>query len=330
VDTDGNIIASNATGIFRVDKITGRLSRIAGVRARGTGPMGVPALQATFHSINNVSVDARGVIYFADQGNLRVVALTPSTLNTPVISSVISPGNFGAGTTLTPGGWLEIYGDQLSTTTRVWSGADFSGTVAPTSLAGVRVRIGGIDAFVQSISPGQVNAVVPDGIVSGNVAVEVSTLLKPGLTVTSDSITMIAAARAPYMLAPPVFSRAGKQYVVGIHSDGVLAGPPGLIPGANFRAIKSGNRIVLYGIGFAGVTPNVPAGNIATVSTSLSNTVVRIAGQDAIVEYAGLAQGYVGLYQFNIIVPSAPSGDAKLEILVDGQPLSQVLYLPLE
>jgi uncharacterized protein (TIGR03437 family) len=141
---------------------------------------------------------------------------------------------------------------------------------------------------------------------------------------------MTAAARAPYMLAPPAFSRNGRQYVTAILPNGAFVGPTGLIPGANFRPARSGDRIVLYGVGFGPTTPAVAAGNIANGLTALPNPRMKLHGIDITFDYAGLASGFVGLYQFNFIVPSAPSGDAKIEISVDGQPLTQALYMTLE
>jgi uncharacterized protein (TIGR03437 family) len=330
VDASGNILASNASAIFRVDKVSGRMNRIAGKTVRGNSSLGVPALQASFNGIANVSVDANGVIYFAEPLNLRVVALTPSTSKTPVITGIITPGNFGAGGTLTPGGWMEIYGDKLSNLTQSWQNNDFTGVVAPTSLGGVSVTVGGIPAFIQLVSPGQINAVVPDGVIPGNAAIEVTVTRVPGDSVTSDAWTMISAPRAPYMLAPPAFSRGGKQYVTAILPSGAFAGPPDLIPGANFRPAKAGDRLVLYGVGFGATTPVVFAGNIANTLTALPDAKIKIAGVDTQVNYAGLANGFVGLYQFNIQVPSVPSGDQRVEITVDGQPLNQLLYINLE
>ncbi|MEO8096353.1 MAG: SMP-30/gluconolactonase/LRE family protein [Acidobacteriota bacterium] len=324
IDSAGNIIIGNNTAVFRVDKATGRMNRIGGKTTRGSGPLG-PALATNFNVVNNVAVDSRGVIYFAEPFSLRVVALTPSTLATPAISGIITPGNFGAGTILSPGGWMEIYGEKLASVTREWAGSDFAGNVAPTSLGGVKVRVQGKDAFVQLISTGQINAVAPDGIVAGNVTVEV--INSNG---TSDSVAMVAGARGPYLLAPPAFSGGGKQYLVGVLPDGAFVGPAGLISGVNFRAVKAGDRVVAYGVGFGGVAPTVAAGNIATSATALPNARVKIGGKDAVTEYAGLAGGFVGLYQFNIVVPSGVTGDARIEFTVDGVPSPQLLYLTVQ
>ena len=330
LDSDGNLIVNNRTAIFRVDRGTNRVRRIAGSAVIGSSPLGVPALQANFHSINNVTVDARGVIYFADQGNLRVVELSPSTSTAPIISGVIAPGAFGAGNTLTPGGWLEIYGDRLSTVTRTWNANDFNGPIAPTLLSGVSVRIGGVNAYVQSISPGQINAVVPDGVIPGNAAIEVTRVLGPGLTTTSDPLAMVMAERAAYLLAPPALSRDNKQYVAAILPNGAFVAPAGLLPGTNARRARTSDRLVVYGIGFGPTEPVVAAGTIASGLKRLENLRIRIGGVEATVEYAGLASGYVGLYQFNFVVPSSSSGDVRFEILLDGVPIQQILYLPLE
>ncbi len=323
VDAAGNLFICNNSTVFRIDKATGRLNRIAGQTIRGNTSPGGPALQMSFNLANNVSLDSRGVIYIAEPFNGRVLALTPSTLATSAVSGIITPGNFGAGTILSPGGWMEIYGEKFATVTREWAGGDFTGVVAPTTLAGVRVRVQGRDAFVQLVSPSQVNAVVPDGITAGNVTVEVV-----NANGASDTVAMVAAARGPYLLAPPSFSAAGKQYVAGILPDGFV-GPPGLIAGANFRAARAGDRVVIYGVGFGGVTPNVAAGNIANVTTALPNVRFTIGGRPATVEFAGLAGGFVGLYQFNIVVPSGVTGDAKLEVTVDGVPVPQTLYFTM-
>ena len=63
---------------------------------------------------------------------------------------------------------------------------------------------------------------------------------------------------------------------------------------------------------------------------ALQNVRIKVGGIETPVDYAGLAGGYVGLYQFNFQMPSVPSGDQKVEIITDGQPLTQVLYMLVE
>jgi adhesin/invasin len=44
-----------------------------------------------------------------------------------------------------------------------------------------------------------------------------------------------------------------------------------------------------------------------------------VGGQPATVQFAGLAPGYAGLYQVNLMVPALSPGDYPLQIAVDGQ-----------
>jgi uncharacterized protein (TIGR03437 family) len=69
------------------------------------------------------------------------------------------------------------------------------------------------------------------------------------------------------------------------------------------------------------------AGSITAQANTLINPVTVMFGNaQAEVEYAGLAPGYVGLYQFNVKVPSVSGGDWPLTVSVGGQTLSQAMY----
>lgn len=319
VDSNGNIFLVDGARIRRVDAVTHTLGTVAGNGTVGFSGDGGPALSAELAGTSGLSQDTHGNIYFCDNGRIRVLS-PPATV--PRIDAPIVAAAFGGGFHITPGTWMEIYGEKLSPTSREWAGSDFNGNQAPTALDNVRVLINGTPAYVDIVSPGQVNAQVPDGIGTGNVSVQV---VSPNGT--SDPVIVSASGRSPALLAPPSFSANQKQYVTGILPDGSYAGPANLIPGAPFRAAQIGETVLLYGIGFGAGTPLVPSGLIDTQSTALPNVTVTMGGISAQVSYAGLVSGYVGLYQFNVIVPSGVSGDAILAMSVDGVPVPQVLYL---
>ena len=90
----------------------------------------------------------------------------------PSISSggVVNGASFAQG--IEPGSWVTIQGQNLSSTTRAWTGADFANGT-PTSLDGVSVSIGGQPAYVYYISPTQVNVIAPD-VTSGSATVTVT------------------------------------------------------------------------------------------------------------------------------------------------------------
>jgi uncharacterized protein (TIGR03437 family) len=248
----------------------------------------------------------------------------PALANPTVTSeSAVSAQAFGGGRTIAPGSWIEIFGSNLTNITREWAGFDFTGSNAPTSLEGVRVSVAGRPAFVRFVSPGQVNAQVPDGIGTGPVNVTVTNGAG-----TSANIAMTAAARAPQVLAPANFRVGTRQYAVATFNDGTtFVARPGEIAGVTSRAARMGDSITLYGVGFGAVLPATAAGAVASGQTSLNNAMVRIGDAPARVTYAGLAPGTVGLYQLNLDVPNVAAGEQRLSVSVDGVANTQELFL---
>lgn len=237
------------------------------------------------------------------------VAVNP---NRPVVQNagVATAGAFGAGRTISPGTWIEIYGSNLAAATREWAGSDFVGRQAPTALDGVSVSIGNQAAFVALISPNQINAQVPAGIGMGPVPLTVKT--PNGV---SEPVLVNAAEASPGLLSPPVFLVDGVQYVAAYHQDQAFVGREGLIPGANFRPARPGDVLTIYGVGFGATSPASPPGVVVTGTPTLPNFTIRLGGASANVLFAGLASSVVGLYQFNFVVPAdAPEGDVLITL----------------
>ena len=102
----------------------------------------------------------------------------------------------------------------------------------------------------------------------------------------------------------------------------------GAIAGVNMRPAKPGETITLYGIGFGPVSPGTAAGSIAAQTNSVTNPVtVQFGSTPAQAQYAGLAPGFVGLYQFNVKVPNVLDGDWALNVQVNGAPVAPDVYL---
>ena len=244
--------------------------------------------------------------------------------NTPTLSAVVSASAFNQNAGLAPGTWLEIYGQNLSSSTRGWGGSDFNGNKAPTSLDGVSVTIGDKNAFVDYISPGQVNVQAPDGIPIGD-GVPVIVTNSSG---SSSAFGLKSSNIAPALLAPSSFDIGGKQYVVAQFSDQTFVGKPGMISGIDFRPAKVGDTVVIYGVGFGPVKPANPAGVICTQANSVVNTPnFRFGQTPATLSYDGLVPGFVGLYQFNVKVPNVSPGDLPLNVDVGGVTLNQSLFI---
>jgi uncharacterized protein (TIGR03437 family) len=86
---------------------------------------------------------------------------------------------------------------------------------------------------------------------------------------------------------------------------------------------SAGDALLIFCTGLGTVSPTVAAG-AATPASPLSHTdnpvTVTIGGQSATVLFAGLAPGFVGLYQVNVTVPKgiAPATNVPLVMTVAG------------
>jgi uncharacterized protein (TIGR03437 family) len=255
------------------------------------------------------------------------VQIYQPALPPPSIGGVVSASAFGEFTSAAPGSWVEIYGSNLASETRGWTGADFTGINAPTSLSGTSVSIGGQAAFIDYISPGQVNALVPSNVGTG---VQPIILMTAAGASTAFNITINAVA--PGLLAPPNFSVGGVQYAVAQFGDGTYVLPTGAISGLTSRPAVPGDIIVIYGVGFGPVTPDIPAGQLVQFSNTLAYSFQAfIGGVAAQAVYDGLAPSYTGLYQLNITVPNVAAGGAMpLTFTVDGVNGTQMLSIAMQ
>jgi uncharacterized protein (TIGR03437 family) len=249
---------------------------------------------------------------------------------TPVISipgGVVTATSYGGFSAIAPATWIEIYGRNLSTTLKqTWGGGDFTGAQAPIALGGTKVTIGGKNAFVDFVSPGQVNAQVPSGLTSGPQPVVVTTVGGASL-----ATTVTVNATQPGILAPAVFKLPAGQYAVALFPDNTtFVLPPGLVTGVATARAKPGDTIILYGVGFGPVSPDISAGLIVQQANLLSGFQASFGGVPATVQFAGLVQGFLGLYQFNITVPQVAAGDAvPFTFTLGGKAGTQTLILPI-
>ena len=247
----------------------------------------------------------------------------------PTITLVESASGFGGFSSVAPGSWVEIYGSNLAPDTGQWAGSDFNGNEAPTSLDGVEVLIGGQKAFVEYISSSQINAQLPSTIATGGPL----PLTVMNETAASSSVNIMVNAVEPGLLAPASFQIGGKQYVVALLPDGATyILPSSAISGVASRPAQPGDTITLYGIGFGPVTPASPAGQIVSEQNQLAQPLQILFGQTpAQLTYDGLAPGFVGLYQFDVVVPQVPDNLlTPLTFNLGGAAGTQALYIAIQ
>ena len=327
LDAAGNLYIADYLNSRIRKVVNGTIMTVAG----GVRPLfsyggdGGLATNAVLNFPSAVAVDGSGNVYVADTQNNAVRILTPVP-SPPVISSggVQTASNFGGFPAAAPGSWIEIYGSSLAPVARSWSTSDFNGIYAPYVLENTTVTVGGQYAFIGYISGSQVNVQVPTNIGPGPQTLYVSTSAG-----TSAPYTINIKLVQPGLDAPPSFQVGGKQYVAAMFPDGTYVAPPGSIPNITSRQAKPGETITIYGVGFGPVTPDTPAGQIATGLTSLNTQIQILFGQTpaSSVPYAGLTPGLVGIYQFNVVVPGIPNNDAvPLSFTLGGVSGAQTLY----
>src|SRR5271157_197865 len=329
---DGSVFLCTAgsshpgTPVYLMSLDGSKIKYLAATDSAGSTDAGIP--KAGF-------LDMGHILFSSDRtGVPQVYTITGFSTTFPAVSApamstggVVSANAFGRFTSIAPGSWIEISGANLASGTRSWTSADFNGVHAPTSLDGTSVTIAGQAAFIGYISPGQVNAQVPSGIATGPQQIAVTTA---GGASAPYSIAVNAVE--PGLLAPPPLKIGGVQYVAAVFPDGAYVLPAGAITGVNSRAARPGDTITLYGIGFGPVAPDIPAGETVEQGNSLVSAFqVRFGQTSAQVVFAGLAPGFVGLYQFNVVVPNVAASDTvPLTFALGGIGVPQTLYTAVQ
>jgi len=196
---------------------------------------------------------------------------------------------------IAPNTWVTIKGGNLSATVRVWDSDDFEGTALPTDIDSVGVTVNGLKAYVEYVSPTQLNVLMPVGTpTTGTVQVQTYSF---GLTSAAVTVPVQAAA-------PAFFIQSDGKHVVATHADGSLIGPTGTT-GATPAA--PGETVVVYGTGFGPTSPAAPEGQEITTALPLATTpTVTCNGTPVQVVFAGLT--YAGLFQINVIMPTSLAG----------------------
>jgi uncharacterized protein (TIGR03437 family) len=310
VDAKGNIYIVD-TYNFRIRVVTpaGIISTIAGTGRMGYTGDGKLATSATFSFPSGIALGPNGIIYISDTDNNAIRALIPANttgelLIPPIINSMQSPTACGAYSgAAAPGSWIEIYGTDLANQTTSWSSGDFNGNVAPTSLAGTKVSIAGQSAVVDYASPTQVNVQVPLTVAPGSQPVEITSY-----SGTSPVQTLTVNAAQPGLCFG--FTIDGTQYLTAVAGTSTYILPASANVSVSHRPAQPGETITFFGIGFGPVNPSPPQGQLVQQLNSLTMPFqVFFGSTKAIISYAGLAPGFIGLYQFNVVVPNVAASD---------------------
>jgi len=292
-------------------------SSIGGTTANWDSPDGLTTPEGLYAPVG-VYIDRQDTLYVADAGNSRVVHfLKPA--------NVVSAATYLASVPVAGGSLAAFFGNGLvATGTNVQSTSSASGAPWPTSMLNRQIVVNDqITSAIYYMSPTQINFQVPALSPTGSNRVAVR------LTDTGELVaggTLLVAASSPGIFT---MTQNGAGQAAALNQDYRVNGTS--------NPIAKGSVLILYGTGQGQVSPLVADG-VAAPTSPLSNTVavptsdgkacvttqpsmcVAIGSSFGVVQYSGLAPGYVGLWQINVVVPSdVTSGSAvPVRVVING------------
>jgi len=241
-----------------------------------------------------------GKVYVGTQNSVVVYGLLSSI---SVRNAASGQANIAA-----PGSIVSIFGSGMAQTM-----AGASGFPLPFMLGGATVPLLAFDgsayyagaAPMYYASPSQLNLQIPFYIPAG---------VGLMLNVFSGSLTVNGTTLVMQPTAPGIFLLNGTQ-TAALNQDGTVNGPT--------QPAFVGSVIQVYATGLGAVDNPVVEGAAAPaspLSQTLATVQASIGGQTAQVQFAGLAPGFAGLYQVNIVVPQLATGAYALQIVAGGVP----------
>ena len=243
----------------------------------------------------------------------RRLAFGPPSLS---VGGTIDNASFAVNTPVAPGSLVSIFGTGLA-----GDAAMAAGPSLPLALGTTSLELGGVPVPLIHAFPTQVDAQVPWELAGQTAA---------PLTIVTDDLSgnTVSVLLAEY--SPGIYTATGTgtgQGAILIDGTATLAAPAsGPITG---QPATPGTFIDIFATGLGPVT-NQPASGAPAPANPLARTTatvtVTIGGVTATPSFAGLAPGWVGLYQVNVQVPAnAPVGDAvPVALSVGGVASNQV------
>jgi len=227
-----------------------------------------------------------------------------NTAGAPSVSpgGIVHAANY-AGGGLAPGSIVSIFGSNMA------NGQNQAPRVPlPTTLGQATLTIGGLAAPLFYSQSNQINAQLPFELTAGS---SVQAVLRRVDAAAVPEIVALAPAR------PGVFS-INQQ---GTGQGAILNAQGRLVDSAAPAA--AGQEVAVFCTGLGATQPAVRSGDAAPAAEPLARVIppptATVGGQLARVTFAGLAPGFVGLYQVNVQIPAGlASGNAVPLVLSQG------------
>jgi uncharacterized protein (TIGR03437 family) len=221
---------------------------------------------------------------------------------------------------LAPNTLAAIYGKDLAPYSRARVDSDLQGDTLPYQLSGtgVIVKVGGLPAPVEYISPEVVIFLVPSELRPGPVNIILTYNFLSGPTI-----------RVPLLPAAPAWFLMETGFVLARHS-GSLEWVDGAHPA------RPGESVILYAAGLGDSRPILPFREMPREQVPLAalnhfrllvdGTEIR---QDQL-GFVGLSPGFPGVYEINVILPSEVGLNPEVSVDVAGATTESGIRLMLE
>ena len=235
-----------------------------------------------------------------------IIAAEPASRQAPAYTAA-SIVNLASGLPgpIAPGTLVAIYGTDLALVARARQDNDLVGDQLPTVLpsTGVTVKVNGVLATIEYVSPTVVTFLVPVYLTPGPATI----------TLARNALTGPAVKVQLQSLAPELF----------LYSDGVVLGRH-LESGewiTEENPAVPGEAIVLYATGLGTTSPpqvyrrmpREPADLARLDQLSVSLGALTLPAEDLM--YAGIMPGYPGVYEIRLRVP--PDAEANPAVVLD-------------
>jgi len=246
-----------------------------------------------------------------------------------ILAAVVNAGSNVKGAPVAPGSLVAIYGTELTP-------SDQSALLPATTLpGGGQVRIGGVPAPLTDVSAtfGQAHIVVPwevaptDGI---DVVIEnsfgISRPYRVRIAETAVGIFRLSDPSNPDRANAAALIQGTAWAAIPPSMANALKLPQNCRAGFDKSApcaqpASAGDILQVYATGLGKVAPTLATGRIApadgsVLHRSLSIPQVTIGGVPADVLFAGMAPGFAGLYQIDVVVPKGVAAGDDVPLVI--------------
>ncbi len=210
----------------------------------------------------------------------------------PAIGAVVNSATYLA--PVAPRAIVSIFGTDLAASTQSVATLPLPSVVGATA-----VDVDGMPCALLYVSAQQINCVLPAAVAFSPANVTVAVWRD-----TVRSVPALLNLRPLGAGAPGVFTLDSQPTgpAAALHADGSIVGV--------LNPARPGETIMLFLTGL---------GLLDAASRARATPVVRIAGADATVTYAGQAPGFAGLDQINVTIPlTTPPPSARVEVVMGG------------